>query len=806
MKLFSSIHRILPVLALGLFLAACDTAEERAQAHYERAKTLLAEGEVQKAIVEFRNVFKLNGKLVAARMDFADLMLEQGQPGKAIAHYNLIVELEPRNLDARRKLSALMLQFQKWDSAERHLKAALKEAPDDPELLGMRASLDYRDEKKRDEAIDLARSVLEKDPAQLSARLVVIASYADTGANDKALEEVDKALALTPDSLQLHMIRLITLERIGDQNGLGDQLKRMIGLFPDNLEVRKSMIRWHLGRNDLEGAEKAIRDLAATDPADVGLAMSVVTFLEQTKGLDAAREELVRLAGGDVNARVFRAALARLDYQMGRSEDAFKEASSLLADARDDAEKADAKILLAQLYLASDDRESAMPLVSEVLAIDDSDVDALMLKAKVEINDDQPQIAIQHLRTALNQSPDNAKILSMLAEAHVRNGSPDLARDRLAQAVDVSKGGVAESLAYANFLASEDNLPLAEDVIVASTRVHPANTDLLKALADIRLRRENWEGALEVARTLRAIDPKGQGLAAESIEVSTLAGQKRFGESIARIEKILDEQPNDRALAGLVQLYFQTGQVAKAEEVLRSELSRNPDNTNASMLLAAVLESTERAKDAEETYRAMIEAKPDFAPAYIALGNLLEETDRSDEADQVLAAGAEATGHNTDIQLIRSSRAERAGDFDTAIAILDELYRKSPGSLVLANNLASLLSDHRNDAESQERARRIAARLRKSGVPAFNDTYGWVLYKQGNYSRALVPLQMAATGLPDNPIVAYHYGMALAETSQREKAIAQLKKAIKLAGEDSPLPQIAEARKKIEALASAPAE
>ena len=63
------------LLAVLLFrpsaLSACDTAEERAEAHYQRAMALLAAGDDDRAMVEFRNVFRLNGEHVAARLAYA---------------------------------------------------------------------------------------------------------------------------------------------------------------------------------------------------------------------------------------------------------------------------------------------------------------------------------------------------------------------------------------------------------------------------------------------------------------------------------------------------------------------------------------------------------------------------------------------------------------------------------------------------------------------------------------------------------------------------------------------------------------
>ena len=45
-------------LTSALALAACESDEERAQSHYERAVTLVAEGESERAAIELRNALQ----------------------------------------------------------------------------------------------------------------------------------------------------------------------------------------------------------------------------------------------------------------------------------------------------------------------------------------------------------------------------------------------------------------------------------------------------------------------------------------------------------------------------------------------------------------------------------------------------------------------------------------------------------------------------------------------------------------------------------------------------------------------------
>src|SRR5262249_32962707 len=103
---------------------------------------------------------------------------------------------------------------------------------------------------------------------------------------------------------------------------------------------------------------------------------------------------------------------------------------------------------------------------------------------------------------------------------------------------------------------------------------------------------------------------------------------------------------------------------------------------------------------------------------------------------------------------------------------------KAPDSLIVINNLASSLADHRTDKASLDRAISLAAALKRSPVPQFKDTVGWITYLQGDYKAAVPLLEEAAKALPNRAIVLYHLGMSYLAVGETEKAAAQLKLAL----------------------------
>ena len=120
-------------LTMGLsLLTACNTAEERAQEHFEKGTSLLEQGDVERALVEFRNVFKLNGLHKGARLTYAQVEEDRGNVSAAYGQYLRLVEQYPENLEGRRALARLASDLNNWDEVARHIVIAEELAPKDP--------------------------------------------------------------------------------------------------------------------------------------------------------------------------------------------------------------------------------------------------------------------------------------------------------------------------------------------------------------------------------------------------------------------------------------------------------------------------------------------------------------------------------------------------------------------------------------------------------------------------------------------------------------------------------------------------
>ena len=174
--------------------------------------------------------------------------------------------------------------------------------------------------------------------------------------------------------------------------------------------------------------------------------------------------------------------------------------------------------------------------MAEVLETDKKNTEGLIVRAALRKDQGKWDEAIADLRTALNDKPQSTRILSLLAEVHELNEAVDLADERLAVAARVSNFNPQTGLRYVQFLLRRGRLERAEGILQEILLRSPRQRETLAALANVRLRRNNWLGAEEVAATLRELGDASKGIS-NQVLAAALSGQKKYDESI----KVLKE-------------------------------------------------------------------------------------------------------------------------------------------------------------------------------------------------------------------------------------------------------------------------
>lgn len=792
------------LLAAALLLAACEGKEERAEGHYQRALEFVAAGDAGRARIEFRNVFRLNGEHLEARLAFARLLRDEGDMQGAMAHYLLLVDQDRDNLDGQRELAELALVAQDFETAALAARRAFELAPADPKARALKATVDYRDGADRPAALALAEAVVAEAPGEVAAHMVLIAERMNADDAAGAIELTDRGLAAIPRDEGLHLVRLAALERLGDPDAIGAQIERMAELFPDHEGVAMAQVQWRMRQGDLAGAEAALRAAAARAPADPDPALTVAQFLHDTAGPEAARAELDRLIAAAAAPLPFQRARAGLDFAQGRADEAIAALAALTEGAEPSDTIRDVQVELAAMRGAGGDAAGRDALVAAVLEADPGHVGALKLRARARIAADAPELAIQDMRTALAEAPRDPEIMTIMAIAHEREGARELAGERLALAVEASDRAPAESLRYARFLLQDDRLGPAEGVVVDALRRAPDDADLLIELGRIHVARRDWPRVEQVAGLLR---DRGAEAAAAELALASLSAAGRVEETLGMLRDLAGDGGDAAAMAQLVQAYVAAGELDAAQGYVDGVLAADPASVPGRMMQAGLAAARGDAAGAEETYRALVDEAPATPQPHRALFALLAAQGRLDDAAAALDAGLAATGGDADLMFLQAGLREQQGDVEAAIAVYETLYARDSNNLVIANNLASLLTAQRGDPASLERAFAIARRLKSANVPHFQDTYGWILHRRGDSAGALAYLEPAAAALGDNALVQRHLGEALFALGRAAEARERfaLVVAIAEAGGAASAPHVEAARARIAEIDALPA-
>ena len=154
---------------------------------------------------------------------------------------------------------------------------------------------------------------------------------------------------------------------------------------------------------------------------------------------------------------------------------------------------------------------------------DPHNVPALKLRASIRIERAQLDAAVADLLDALNYQPRSTDLMSLLATAYERSGLIELADKQFADATKASDFDAKVGLEYVGFLQRRGSVARAEDILAGLNNRWPNNIRVLSMLAQVRLARQNWIGAQEIAESIRRID--NNGATADQILGTALIGR-----------------------------------------------------------------------------------------------------------------------------------------------------------------------------------------------------------------------------------------------------------------------------------------
>jgi uncharacterized protein (TIGR02996 family) len=781
-------------LALGLallVLTACQDDSTRIAEHRERGDAYIANEEYAEAILEFKNVLKLDPNDAAAHYGLATAYLAQQDPRRAYWELEETARLDPENVDARLQLGQFLL-FQKDEDKERVIASAdeiLALEPDRWEamILKGRALVALG---RLEESGDSFEAAIEAAPDQSGPRLMY-ANYLRATGDLEAAEASFLKLTELEEGFAAWAAYAGFLASSGDRDADAEAAYRT-GLEQAEAEERIAatsvLANFLIARDRGDEAEAVLKEGIGAGTDDPRL-VYLLARLYHTQGRTAEADQMILEAtranpqdpGPFLLLSSYRERIGDLEGALEAAEDALKaDPDNELAQLRR------AEVLVDLGYRGDDTRRVAQgrAIVDAILSKNATHPEALFVKAKIDLAESQRgeeaklEAAITALRRSIDSRPDWAQAHFLLASALFIDGDRAQARASAARALELDASLLPARILMARIHAALGDHSLA--VEAGKRALEQSDNPQLRIIVAQSLVRQGQLGA--ALAELEAIPEEDRGAEAH-YAIGRVLMLKGEGQS-ARVHLVraLEIEPaHAEILRSMLSLDVKNGQLEESAQRVSIALGEDPDNPKLHQLAGEIALFMGKPSEAEKSFRRAIEIDPNDLRSYDLLARYLAVSSRPDEVLATYERALEQNDRSGPLNLVVGSLYEAQGRRDEAMERYERAIELDPDLAVAKNNLAYLIAEGGGNLDrALDLAQEANALLPDN--PNAADTLGWVLYKKDVPSAAVSYLRESVNGMaPDDrnlPLVRQHLAMAYEANGQEELARAELVKAL----------------------------
>jgi len=174
------------------------------------------------------------------------------------------------------------------------------------------------------------------------------------------------------------------------------------------------------------------------------------------------------------------------------------------------------------------------------------------------------------------------------------------------------------------------------------------------------------------------------------------------------------------------------------------------------------------------------------AVSMLQLGNYQEIFSVLDSAE------VNATNNNQILSQVYTYRAEayyKQKKYEDAYNWFDKVLKIDPQNYLAMNNYAYYLSLRSVKLDVAEKLSNLVVQNNPNNA-TYLDTYAWVLFKKKDYQLAKFYMESAlSTSTEENPVLVEHYGDILFFLNEKDKAVQQWEKSLKMGNRSKVLPE-----------------
>lgn len=797
-------------------------------------RSLLLQGKAEEALERVAGDLESYPESAPAAAVLGDIYRALGNLSLAEEHYRRAVTIEPNSEAGLVGIAFCAAGEGRLVEANELLDTALVLLPDSAYVLRAKGDVLSAAQQFSaaaaiyDRAID-AESATTPFADRYLVRQNRVAALVEARQLDEASERLEQFSEMVPGHPQMTFLSGRIAFARGDYEIAEDQILEYLNSAPNDARGQAILGAINFSKNNLGQAEQYLSNavraniggetmrllLAETQlrldrPQDAMQSLGNVAGDEQQDAVTLAMLGRVRLGSGDTDAAIdyFRRSLE----QDGSSKSVNLALASSYMSAGNLAEATDTllrmapatdndyrrEMLLMAVYLKRDMAADAEAVAKSLLRQHPDDADAHALVGVLYSNLGQHTRARAQLDTALGLDPGNAGALYALGVSASADGRPADAASHFGDLLDTRPAHLQALIQLAAVLESVGNLTAIRPRLAAAEAATPDINRLRKlsarielmlgdtdaAIASIEQGRQSFpndagflhldgiarlqSGDLEaaVASLSRAARAEPENAAYQFELARAQLANRNFAEAIGVARVYRELRPADvRGLAIEVDAQVRSGDPLEARRTVTAFAERYPEEGFVRMLFGDIARAAGDAANAAEWYAQYSQDNWNRVVALrLAEAQQAAGSDKSVETvERWLAQAPDDSG----MRRFYAQLLEAGGNAQRAVLEYERLAAAGNLDAIGMNNLAWQYMQLGREGASELAERAHSMRPDNGSI---TDTWGWILFKEGNVNRAVEVLRQAAQQAPTNPEIRYHLAAALAETGEHGEA------------------------------------
>jgi putative PEP-CTERM system TPR-repeat lipoprotein len=625
------------------------------------AEQYVAKGNLKAAEIELRNAIRETPQDPVLHARLADIYLQLADPAAAEREARDALERKGDEADYIPVLMDAMLRQEKFAD----LLDLVKPADRTPALESkVRTALGTAEAglRDRDQAEKLLREAVKLDPTAVRPK-IQLARLLTSTKPEEADKSIDEAIAANPRSAEALQVKGEMLRSRGDQDGA-------IRLFDEALKIDPKNTLAHLSRANINIALGKYK--VADDDLDPILRAAPNNFMANyLRGLELAKKQ----------------DYAAADRIFDRISPAF---SVFWAG----------YYLQGTTKLALGQSAQAEAILAKYLDRVPDDVKAGRLIATAALQQRSASRAIGYLKPIVDKIPADAPTLTLLGNAYMADGKPDLALQQFekAAALDPDNPAIRTRVGISEIDIGQgrQGLSTLERVFATEAGARVAGPTLVLT----ELRANHLDKAADVAGSLIKRDAKNP-LYFTLLGVVRVA-QRDYSAAENSFRSALAINPEfPAATRDLAQLYVTTGRIDDAKKIYTDLLAKKADDVTALLGLSDIYISEKKWPEATDTInRARSAAKNDPSPG-LKLMSLYESRQDWKSAKSVAAELASQFPGDVNVLEAQGRAQYGAGDMDGAVSSYKRAHELVPNSIAILSRYLSLLNESKYYTEAR---------------------------------------------------------------------------------------------------------